>query len=208
MIVKYSLHHYSLVRCGWPQMASLVQAGPLVKLPSQKQFSSDGEEVWPSVTIGQATLHIRHITLHTAYVFLANFVTGCMVTCWKKYCNHNYINRYHEQCALLGVTPIRTKSEKLVFYSLPLAMSNCEKAMLQYKINKYWLTLQNLLSDNCTVQRNSKGQYGFREKYLFCSSLLQIFNSLNHEIRNRCSFNTKLVTECENHKFPQNPKGR
>ena len=57
-------------------MASLVQAGPLVKLPSQKQFSSDGEEVWPSVTIGQATLHIRHITLHTAYVFLANFVTG------------------------------------------------------------------------------------------------------------------------------------
>ena len=67
--MKYSLHHYSLVRCGWPQMASLVQAGPLVKLPSQKQFSSDGEGVWPSVTIGQAALHIRHVvtshyTLH------------------------------------------------------------------------------------------------------------------------------------------------
>ena len=57
-------------------MASLVQAGPLVKLPSQKQFSSDGEGVWPSVTIGQATLHLRHVTSHNAYVFLANFVTG------------------------------------------------------------------------------------------------------------------------------------
>ena len=60
-------------------MASLVQAGPLVKLPSQKQFSSDGEGVWPSVTIGQAALHIRHVvtshyTLHM--FFLANFVTG------------------------------------------------------------------------------------------------------------------------------------
>ena len=50
-------------------MASLVQAGPLVKLPSQKQFSSDGAEVWPSVMIGQATLHIRHITSsHNEYV--------------------------------------------------------------------------------------------------------------------------------------------
>ena len=159
MIVKYSPLQFSAV---WLTANGFTGSSR----PPGKTSISKAILKWWSRSLAKCYDWSSYITYTSHHIitqwicYLAKFLTGKIVTSWKKHCNHNYLNRHQEQCALLGVTPIRTQSVKLVFYSFPLVISNCEKAMLRYRIYKYWLTLQNLLSDNCTVQFILKGQYG------------------------------------------------